>query len=223
MVISWLLVNLIPDHATRHRHFILFNIRKTFHLFLDYMGNFQHYQYSVLPSMSCFLQPTLHLHYWQAPSSYTSPLSSSGWCIPPEYIRRANKGEIMNITQSIPGGERSTIFLQNTWTRTWGSINYLICVMIHAEVIQIIEQLDKLLVQQFVHALNYHQPPPAHSEQVNNSLFMFRKNTQNKPIMACRRSDNCMFIIQNYWHLLKHYCRGNHIFKSKIHFKFIFL
>ena len=36
MVISWLLVNFIPDHATKHHHFIISNFRKTFHLFLEY-------------------------------------------------------------------------------------------------------------------------------------------------------------------------------------------
>ena len=36
MVISQLLVNFIPDHATKHRHFIVNNFRKTFHLFLEY-------------------------------------------------------------------------------------------------------------------------------------------------------------------------------------------
>ena len=36
MVISQLLVNFIPDHATKHRHFIVSNFRKTFHLFLEY-------------------------------------------------------------------------------------------------------------------------------------------------------------------------------------------
>ena len=34
MVISQLLVNFIPDHATKHQHFI--NCRKTVHLFLEY-------------------------------------------------------------------------------------------------------------------------------------------------------------------------------------------
>ena len=36
MVISQLLVNFIPDHATKHRHFIVSNFRQTFHLFLEY-------------------------------------------------------------------------------------------------------------------------------------------------------------------------------------------
>ena len=36
MVISQLLVNFIPDHATKHQHFIVSNFRKTFHLFLEY-------------------------------------------------------------------------------------------------------------------------------------------------------------------------------------------
>ena len=35
-VISQLLVNFIPDHTTKHRHFIVSNFRKTFHLFLEY-------------------------------------------------------------------------------------------------------------------------------------------------------------------------------------------
>ena len=35
-VISQLLVNFIPDHATKHQHFIVSNFRKTFHLFLEY-------------------------------------------------------------------------------------------------------------------------------------------------------------------------------------------
>ena len=36
MVVSQLLVNFIPDHATKHQHFIVSNFRKTFHLFLEY-------------------------------------------------------------------------------------------------------------------------------------------------------------------------------------------
>ena len=36
MVISQLLVNFIPDQATKHQHFIVSNFRKTFHLFLEY-------------------------------------------------------------------------------------------------------------------------------------------------------------------------------------------
>ena len=36
MVISQVLVNFIPDQATKHRHFIVSNFRKTFHLFLEY-------------------------------------------------------------------------------------------------------------------------------------------------------------------------------------------
>ena len=36
MVISQLLVIFIPDHATKHQHFIVSNFRKTFHLFLEY-------------------------------------------------------------------------------------------------------------------------------------------------------------------------------------------
>ena len=28
IVISWLLVNFIPDHATKHHHFIISNFRK---------------------------------------------------------------------------------------------------------------------------------------------------------------------------------------------------
>ena len=35
----WLLVNFIPDHATKHHHFIISNFRKTFHLFLEYGYN----------------------------------------------------------------------------------------------------------------------------------------------------------------------------------------
>ena len=35
-VIFQLLVNFIPDHATKHWHFIVSNFRKTFHLFLEY-------------------------------------------------------------------------------------------------------------------------------------------------------------------------------------------
>ena len=35
-MISQLLVNFIPDHATKHQHFIVSNFRKTFHLFLEY-------------------------------------------------------------------------------------------------------------------------------------------------------------------------------------------
>ena len=35
VVISQLLVNFILDHATKHRHFIVSNFRKTFHLFLE--------------------------------------------------------------------------------------------------------------------------------------------------------------------------------------------
>ena len=31
-----LLVNFIPDHATKHKHFIVSNFRKTFHFFLEY-------------------------------------------------------------------------------------------------------------------------------------------------------------------------------------------
>ena len=51
MVISWPLVNFILDHATKHRHFIVSNFRKTFHLFWN-MGIFQHYQYSRLPLLN---------------------------------------------------------------------------------------------------------------------------------------------------------------------------
>ena len=36
IVISRLLVNFIPDHATKHHHFIVSNFRKIFHLFLEY-------------------------------------------------------------------------------------------------------------------------------------------------------------------------------------------
>ena len=35
MVISQLLINFIPDHATKHQHFIVSNFRKTFRLFLE--------------------------------------------------------------------------------------------------------------------------------------------------------------------------------------------
>ena len=39
-VFAWwylrLVVNFIPDHATKHQHFIVSNFRKTFHLFLEY-------------------------------------------------------------------------------------------------------------------------------------------------------------------------------------------
>ena len=50
-VISQLLVNFIPDHATKHRHFIVTLERLSIY-FLN-MRNFRHYQYSRLPLRIC--------------------------------------------------------------------------------------------------------------------------------------------------------------------------
>ena len=78
-----------------------------------------------------------------------------------------------------PGGDSSTAFFQTlecVWKGHW-IIQF--CVMIHAEVIQTTVQWNKLLGQWIAHDSIHHQPPPAHSELVNNLSFKRHKTQTN--------------------------------------------
>ena len=56
MVISRLLLNFIPDHATKHWHFIVSNCRKTFHLFLEN---------GELPALPNWILQNTFKHFWK--------------------------------------------------------------------------------------------------------------------------------------------------------------
>ena len=81
MVISQLLVNFIPDHATKHQHFIVSNFRKTFHLFLEYG------ELPALPILQITFNPSYESAFTELLNARDSQrLSSHSW-IRPHYVR----------------------------------------------------------------------------------------------------------------------------------------
>ena len=121
-VISQLLVNFNPDHATKHQHFIVSHFRKTFHLFLKY-GELN--QYSRLPLMLFLAQIIIFLY--SGPSTKSNSYLYRHFLIPCLHVLSFNAFQFLQVGWLHDSAMQlyTVTYKWTDWTLVYNSVSYM--------------------------------------------------------------------------------------------------